>query len=42
LMVRAIHELQEAGVEPDIWKIEGLDRREDCVQVAEASPRRTR
>jgi len=33
LMVRAIRELQEAGVEPDIWKIEGLDRREDCVQV---------
>ena len=30
LMVEAIRELQEAGVEPDIWKIEGLDRREDC------------
>ena len=23
--------LQDAGVEPDVWKIEGLDRREDCV-----------
>src|SRR5262249_30493882 len=33
LMVRAIEELQDAGVEPDIWKIEGLDRREDCVKV---------
>jgi len=22
--------LQDAHVEPDIWKIEGLDRREDC------------
>ena len=34
LMVEAIHELQDAGVEPDLWKIEGLDRRErlrgDC------------
>jgi myo-inositol catabolism protein IolC len=30
-MVRAIRELQEAGVEPDVWKIGGLDRREDCV-----------
>ena len=39
LMVRAIRELQEAGVEPDIWKIEGLDRREDCVQVAETARR---
>jgi myo-inositol catabolism protein IolC len=39
LMVRAIRELQEAGVEPDIWKIEGLDRREDCVQVADTARR---
>jgi 5-dehydro-2-deoxygluconokinase len=39
LMVRAIRELQEAGVEPDIWKIEGLDRREDCVHVAETARR---
>jgi myo-inositol catabolism protein IolC len=34
LMRRAIRELQEAGVEPDIWKIEGLDRREDCEATA--------
>lgn len=33
LMVRAIQELQAAGVEPDIWKVEGLDRREDCQQI---------
>ncbi len=33
LMVRAIRELQAAGVEPDIWKIEGLDRREDCQEI---------
>jgi 5-dehydro-2-deoxygluconokinase len=30
LMVRAIAELQDAGVEPQVWKIEGLERREDC------------
>jgi 5-dehydro-2-deoxygluconokinase len=39
LMVNAIRELQEAGVEPDIWKIEGLDRREDCAAVAETARR---
>jgi myo-inositol catabolism protein IolC len=42
LMVRAIRELQEAGVEPDLWKIEGLDRREDCVRVAETARRDAR
>jgi myo-inositol catabolism protein IolC len=35
LLLNAISELQAAGVEPDIWKIEGLDRREDCEAVAE-------
>jgi myo-inositol catabolism protein IolC len=39
LMVQAIEELQNAGVEPDVWKIEGLDRREDCEKVV-ASARR--
>jgi 5-dehydro-2-deoxygluconokinase len=39
LMVRAIHALQEAGVEPDVWKIEGLDRRADCEQVVAAARR---
>jgi 5-dehydro-2-deoxygluconokinase len=39
LMVRAIRDLQEAGVEPDIWKIEGLDCREDCLHVAETARR---
>jgi myo-inositol catabolism protein IolC len=39
LMVGAIRALQEAGVEPDIWKIEGLDRSEDCVQVVETARR---
>jgi myo-inositol catabolism protein IolC len=33
LMVEAIHELQDAGVEPDLWKVEGLDRRDDCKEI---------
>jgi 5-dehydro-2-deoxygluconokinase len=33
LMVETIKELQAAGVEPDVWKIEGLDRREDCERI---------
>ncbi|HYB12736.1 MAG TPA: DUF2090 domain-containing protein [Myxococcota bacterium] len=39
LMIRAIEALQNAGVEPDVWKIEGLDKREDCVRVVEAARR---
>jgi len=34
LMRTAIAELQQSGVEPDVWKIEGLDTREDCEAVA--------
>ncbi|HEU4735813.1 MAG TPA: DUF2090 domain-containing protein, partial [Solirubrobacterales bacterium] len=34
LMVRAIGELQEAGIEADIWKIEGIDTQEDCEQIS--------
>lgn len=30
LMIAAIKELQGAGVEPDVWKVEGLNRRGDC------------
>src|SRR5437763_6376957 len=30
LMRRAIEELQNAGVEPDVWKIEGVDERSDA------------
>ena len=33
LMVQAIAHLQEAGVEPDVWKVEGLDRRVDCEAI---------
>lgn len=37
LMVEAIRELQEAGVDPDIWKVEGLDRHEDCQRIVAAA-----
>jgi 5-dehydro-2-deoxygluconokinase len=39
LMARAIRELQDAGIEPDLWKIEGLDRTQDCVDVVAAARR---
>ena len=39
LMVETIEELQDAGVEPDVWKMEGLDRREDCERVVTAARR---
>ena len=39
LMVQAIQELQEAGVEADVWKIEGLDKREDCEKIVAAAHR---
>jgi myo-inositol catabolism protein IolC len=39
LMIGAIKELQGAGVEPDIWKIEGLERREECVEIAAVARR---
>ena len=37
LMVKAIEQLQDGGVEPDVWKIEGLDREEDCRRIVEAA-----
>jgi myo-inositol catabolism protein IolC len=39
LMMRAIEELQNAGVEPDVWKVEGLDRREDCEKIVTVARR---
>ena len=42
LMCAAIEQLQDAGVEPDIWKIEGLDRRKDCERVVAAARRNGR
>jgi myo-inositol catabolism protein IolC len=35
LMLEAILQLQNGGVEPDIWKIEGLDDREACREIAQ-------
>jgi len=35
LMLAAIRELLAQGIEPDIWKIEGLDKREDCEAISE-------
>jgi 5-dehydro-2-deoxygluconokinase len=35
LMRRAIAECQDGGIEADIWKIEGIDKREDCEMIAE-------
>ncbi len=39
LMVQTIQQLQDAQVEPDLWKIEGLDRREDCEKIVAAAHR---
>jgi len=35
LMLEAVLQLQNGGVEPDIWKIEGLDDREACREIAQ-------
>jgi myo-inositol catabolism protein IolC len=39
LMRRAIADIQDAGVEVDIWKIEGVDERSDCEMLAEQTRR---
>ena len=39
LMVGAIQQLQDAGVEADVWKIEGIERTEDCQKVVAAARR---
>jgi 5-dehydro-2-deoxygluconokinase len=38
-MRRTIEELQDAGVEPDVWKIEGVDERSDCEMLVAATRR---
>jgi myo-inositol catabolism protein IolC len=35
LMMEALLQLQNAGVEADIWKIEGIDDREACNEIAQ-------
>ncbi len=39
LMIAAIHQLQDAGVEADVWKIEGIETAEDARRVVEAMKR---
>jgi myo-inositol catabolism protein IolC len=35
LMRRTIAEIQDAGIEVDVWKIEGVDERSDCEMLVE-------
>jgi len=39
LMRHAILDLQDAGIEADIWKIEGIDSQEDCKRISETARR---
>jgi myo-inositol catabolism protein IolC len=39
LMIRAIEALQDAGVEPDLWKIEGVAERAACRAIARTARR---
>ena len=42
LTVQAIEQLQNVRVEPDVWKVEGLERREDCEMIVGAARRNGR
>jgi len=42
LMMEAILQLQNGGVEPDIWKIEGIDDAEACAEIAQLARREGR
>ena len=35
LMVRAMDIIQKAGIEPDIWKLEGVDKQEDAKAIVQ-------
>ncbi|HEX2070250.1 MAG TPA: DUF2090 domain-containing protein [Thermoleophilaceae bacterium] len=39
LMRRAIEQIQDAGIDVDIWKIEGVDEQADCEMLAEVTRR---
>jgi len=39
LMLRAISELQDAGVDTDVWKVEGLDSQGDCEGIVAMAQR---
>jgi myo-inositol catabolism protein IolC len=34
-IARSIRQLRDAGLDPDVWKVEGLDREGDCRRVVE-------
>lgn len=36
LIVEIIEQIPHVGVEPDVWKIEGLDNRQDCENIVAA------
>jgi len=42
LVLQAISALQDAGIEPDVWKIQGLDRRSDCEHIVATARRNGR
>jgi 5-dehydro-2-deoxygluconokinase len=42
LMAQAIQQLQDSGVEPDVWKIEGLECQDDCKRIVTAARRNGR
>jgi len=42
LVLQAMRALQDAGIEPDVWKVEGLSRREDCERVVALARREGR
>jgi myo-inositol catabolism protein IolC len=37
LMRRTITDFQDAGVEPDVWKIEGIETQADCERIAQTA-----
>jgi 5-dehydro-2-deoxygluconokinase len=39
LTVRTVEQLQDAGVEPDVWKVQGMDKRSDGVNLVAAARR---
>ncbi len=39
LMQQTLRDLQDAGVEPDVWKTEGLDRHAECERIVEIARR---
>jgi myo-inositol catabolism protein IolC len=42
LTAQAIEQLQDAGVDPDVWNIEGLDSQEDCKKIVATARRQGR